>query len=202
MPTPINPAMLRTINVKVGTAGAAPGAGLLKNAGKLTWPLVLRGPRQKAIDKLLPTACSQAASGTLELSSYTKIVSELESMREELRKQYHKEKISGSMFLGGQSYIDSLTSSLKVLQRPDAAKFFDGSYTAQGRNVPELIDNMTANGLAFAPATPGNDSSYFALHNAFVSYVRTAQGSLAYQPPSPGGGGLPPPMPLGAKGLR
>lgn len=195
-PTPINPTLLKTINVKVGTAGAAPGAGLLKDAGKLTWPLALRGPRQKEIDKLLPKACSDAAAGTLELPTYTKIASDIESMREDLRKQYHQEKISSSMFLGGQSYLDSLSSSLKVLQRPDAAKFFDGSYVAQGNTVPELVDNLTANGLTFAPATPGQDSSYFALHNAFVSYVRAAQGSLAMQSPT----SLPPPQPF--KGAR
>jgi hypothetical protein len=187
-PTPVDPALLRTVNVKVGTAGAAPGAGLLKDAGKLNWPIQLRGPRQKEIDKLLPKACSQAAQGTLELPTYTKIVSEVESMREELRKKYHKEQISGSMFLGGQSYLDSLSSSLKVLQRPDAGKFFDGSYTAQGSNVPELVNNMISQGLSFAPATPGQDAAYFSLHSAFVSYTRAAQSTVALSPnygPSP-----------------
>jgi hypothetical protein len=184
-PIPISPAILRTVNVKAGSAGGAPGAGLLKDVGKIGWPLVLRGPKQKELDKMLPKACSEAADGTLDLATYNKLVSAVETMRQDLRKQYHQEKISGSMFLGGSSFLDSLSDSLKVLQRPDAARFFNGSYAAHGNNVPELVNNMMDQGLTFAPATPGEDASYFALHNDFVSYVRSAQGNVAYEAPMP-----------------
>jgi hypothetical protein len=184
-PTPISPAMLQSVNVKAGSAGGAPGAGLLKDVGKMGWPLVLRGPKQKELDKMLPKAVSEAAAGTLDLTTYNKLVSAVDSIRQDLRKQYHQEKISGSMFLGGQSFLDSLSDSLKVLQRPDAARFFNGSYAAHGHNVPELVNNMMDQGLTFAPATPGEDASYFALHNAFVSYVRSAQSGVAYQAPMP-----------------
>jgi hypothetical protein len=195
-PLPINPTMLRSVNVKTGTAGASPSAGLLKDGGKLSWPLMLRGPTQKELDKLLPQAISGAVNGTLEPAQYTKIVSDVQSMQEEVRKKYHKEQINGSTYLSSKAYLDSLESSLKVLQQPDAARYFDGSFGVQGSNVPELVDNMMAQGLTFAPATPGNDAPYFSLHNAFVSYARAAQ--------SGGGGfqsrGAPSPTSFGKKG--
>jgi hypothetical protein len=183
-PIPINPAMLRQVNVRVGTTAGAPGAGLLKDGGRLSWPLMLRGPRQKQIDKLLPEAVSAAAAGTLEPAQFTKLVSEVQSMQDELRKGFHAQTVTSSDFLSGGRYLDSLMSSLSLLQRPDAAMFFNGGYTAHGSNVPELVDNMSGQGLTFAPATPGVEAPYFALHNAFVSYARTAQAAAGFNPKS------------------
>ena len=39
-----------------------------------------------------------------------------------------------------------------------------------GKTVAELIKNMTADGLRFAPATQGDDGAYRALHNALNAY--------------------------------
>ncbi len=188
-PVPIYPSLLRQINVKSGTAGAAPSLGLLKDGGRLSWPLMLRGQTQQQIDKLLPEAVAAAVAGTLVPAQYTRLVSIVQSMQEDVRKQYHKELINGSTFLSCKAYLDSLESSLRVLQSPDVAMYFNGSLAPHGNCVPELVDNMMAQGLSFGPATPGVDAPYFALHNAFVSYVRAAQGGGGFQsrlgPPPP-----------------
>jgi hypothetical protein len=184
-PQPLNPAMLKAINVTVGGGGPSAtegksvgGAGVLRNGGKLAWPLQLKGPNQQKLDKLLPQALAQAAAGTLEQPLYTQVASTVLTMQDELRKQYHQEKIDGGSFLKGKHFLDDLAQSLKVLQDPNAVKFLDGSYAARGNTVPEVVANMTAQGLQFAPATPGGESAYFALHNAFVAYARAAQSGM------------------------
>jgi hypothetical protein len=194
-PMPLNQSMLRGLNVRVGSGGAALSPGMLADGGRIAWPLALRGANSKKLDKLLPEAIAQAVAGTLEQPTYTSLVSTVLTMKEDVRKQYHKEQITGSTFLGASDFLDSLNASLKVLQQADAGKFFDGSYTARGGTVPELVDNMTANGLTFAPATPGIDAPYFSLHNSFVSYARAAQsggGSMQSNlPPPPKAGRAP-----------
>ncbi len=195
-PIQLSPAVLKQINVSPGsggteaTQGKAPaGAGVLKNGGKVAWPLMLRGPTQKKVDQLLPAAVKAAADGTLEPTQYTQLTTNVLNLQEEWRKKYHKEQIDGGTFLKGKHFLDDLQASLKILQDPNAAKFLDGSYAARGHNVQELVENMAAQGLQFAPATPGTESAYYSLHNAFVAYARAAQPSGGFQtmlgPPVP-----------------
>ena len=54
---------------------------------------------------------------------------------------------------------------------PGAARLLDGTYAATGGTVAELVLNMTSSGLRFAPATPGNEAPYFALHSALVAFA-------------------------------
>jgi hypothetical protein len=181
-PLTLNPNTLKSINVAVGTSGGgSTGAGVLKNGGRLSWPLQLRGPAQKKIDALLPKAVEQGAAGTLEQKTYLQLQSMVSAMQEDVRKRYHKEEIDGGSYLKGKHFLDDLQSSLKVLQEPEATKFLDGSYAARGANVQELVDNMSAQGLKFAPATPGSEAAYFSLHDSFVSYARAAQSGAGFQ---------------------
>jgi hypothetical protein len=183
-PTPINPAMLKSVNVRVG---AGPSIGMLRDAGRLQWPLMLKGPTQQKLDKAINQAVSQAANGTLEASTYTSIVSMVQQLLDESRKKFYKDEITSSTFLSNQAYLESLQDSLKVLKQPDAMQYFDGTFTARGSSVPELVDNMSDAGLRFAPASPGADAPYFSLHNSFVSYARAAQSGSGMQskmPPS------------------
>jgi len=181
-PLSLNPNILKNINVATpNSGGGGISAGLLKNGGKLAWPLQLKGPMQQKLDKLLPTAVEQAAAGTLEPKTYTQVVGLVLSMQDDVRTRYHKEEIDGSSYLKGKRYLDDLESSLKVLQDPDAAKYLSGAIAARGNNVQELVDNMTGEGLKFAAATPGSDSAYFSLHNSFVSYARAAQSGGGFQ---------------------
>jgi hypothetical protein len=184
-PTPINPAMLQSVNVRVGSG---PSVGMLRDMGRLSWPLMLRGPTQQKLDKLITEAIAQTAAGTLQASTYNSIVNMVQQLQEESSKKFRNDQISSSTFLANKGFLESLESSLRVLQQPDAAQFFDGTFSARGNCVPELVDNMTSSGLRFAPASPGNDAPYFSLHNAFVSYARAAQSGPGFQsqmsPPS------------------
>jgi hypothetical protein len=181
-PQSLNPSVLASINVATpSSGGGGTSVGVLKNGGKLAWPLMLKGPLQKKMDALLPDAVQQASAGTLEPTTYNKLVSLAQSMQDDVRTRYGKDEIDSGTFLRSKRYLSELESSLKVLQDADAAKYLSGAFTARGGNVPELVDNMTADGLKFAPATPGSESAYFSLHNSFVSYIRAAQNAGGFQ---------------------
>ena len=177
-PMSISPAILKQINVGTGTGGGATNsAGMLKDGGKLAWPLFLRGPNQKKLDSMVPKAIEDAVAGTLEPKTYTQMLAIIQTMTEENSKKYRKDEISSTAFLQNKHYLEDLANSLKVLQDPDPGRFFgSGAYArVQGNNVPEIVENMSAKGLKFAPASPGSEAAYFALHNAFVAYARAGQ---------------------------
>jgi hypothetical protein len=181
-PVPFDPHLLYDVNVTVGAAstGTVEGnIGLLKNPKNLQWPLPLQGPAQEKLDELLPTAVTQTAQGKLNPKLYREVTTTMETLKEDLRKQFHKEEIDGGTYLTGKRFLDSLEESVKTLSQPGTAKLLDGSLTATGRNVPELVQNMTSKGLVFAPATPGHEASYYALHNAMVAYAGAAPGDSA-----------------------
>jgi hypothetical protein len=181
-PVSLSPSMLKTINVGTGTSGGdTTSAGMLKDGGKLAWPLMLRGANQKKMDMLLPKAVEQAIDGTLEPKTYSQLVGLIQTMTEENRKNYHKDAISSKAFLDGKHFLESLEKSLRVLQEPDPSMYLGAKTTVQGSTVPELVANMTAKGLKFAPATPGQEASYFALHNAFVTYANAGQAASGFQ---------------------
>jgi hypothetical protein len=49
----------------------------------------------------------------------------------------------------------------------------------KAKTVPELIKFMADRGLQFAPAVPGDENAYQALHSALAAYDRAAQTETA-----------------------
>lgn len=174
-PIPVSPDTLNQINVEVGTNG--PSAGLLRDAAHLSWPLDLKGPAQAQFDQQLATAVQQAETGTLTPATYTQLVNAVNAMQDDLRTKFFQGGIDTDTYQSSKAFLDDLDNSLAVLQRPDAARFLDGTYAAHGNTVPELVENMAKSGLQFAPATPGAEAAYVSLHNAFVTYIRSAESS-------------------------
>jgi hypothetical protein len=186
-PVTLDPSLVSQINVS--TQQTKGSLGPLRQGGHVEWPLLLKGKSQQKIDGLLPTAVSAATMGTLDAKLYRELTKELQSLSEQWRKQFHKEEIDGAEYLDGKHFLDSLQEAVTALSRPGAAKVLDGSYAARGRTVPELVENMTGQGLTFAPATLGHEAAYYALQNAMVAYARGSQTDTAFQnrmaPPMP-----------------
>jgi hypothetical protein len=179
-PVPLDPYMLRSINVTGGGAGGA-DIGILRNGGKLDWPFVLRGPTQKQLAPVFPKLVASAMSDNLDPGLYNQANSGLAKLKVELRTKFRKEEIDGGEFLEGNRFLESLESSMKAIRSPSAPKFLNGTYAATGRTVPELVYNMTAQGLKFAPATPGNEAPYYGLQNALVSFAAGAESNSGFR---------------------
>jgi hypothetical protein len=164
--------LLRQINVTTGAAGSG-NPGLLKDVGNLSWPIGLQGlsgsaDLRKQIDTLLLQATKQAAAGRVDAGTMNELDRAISKMRTDLVSQVGN--------FGFQSYTESkrflreLDDAVSLLKRPDASQFLDGKFSAQGGNVRELVEYMSANGLRFAPAVSGQEGAYSALQNALVQY--------------------------------
>jgi hypothetical protein len=178
-PVAIDPNMLKFINVTVGKGGG--NIGLLKNGGKLDWPIGCLGPIQKGLDPLFPKLVYSASTGNLDVATYTKASKGVASLQDDLKSKFMKEQIDGGVYLESKRFLDSLDSSLQMIRSPSAGKLLNGVYAATGRNVPELVYNMTTKGLKFAPATPGVDAPYYSLQSALSSYAAGAENSPAFR---------------------
>jgi hypothetical protein len=174
----LNPVMMSKITVTTPGRG---NVGLLTDGGRLRWPPLLKSPTTKKIDEMLPKAVTQTAAGDLDSTLYLQLSRELSNLKEEWRKKFHQEIIDGGTYVNGKHYLDSLESAVLMLPQPGTAELLSGSQGARGSTVQELVMNMTSQGLSFAPASPGNESAYYALQNALVTYARGAQTDSAFQ---------------------
>jgi hypothetical protein len=179
-PVPIAQSLVNQLNIAGGT-GSGTSVGMLRDGGHVEWPIGLMGPQQKNLDKLLPEAVNATASGRLTPKLMKEVRTEMTAMRQRMRTQLQKEEIETSSYLQAIEFYNSLESSVNALQRPDARKQLGGGFSPRARNVQELIDFMTDNGLRFAPASPGDEPAYRAVHDAFVRYARIAQSSGGFQ---------------------
>ncbi|MGH7168664.1 MAG: hypothetical protein ACRELG_00100, partial [Gemmataceae bacterium] len=67
-------------------------------------------------------------------------------------------------------YLRELKESVQVLQQNDVAKYFRAAWKPKGATVAELVQQMTREGLRFAPAVSGDEAYYTTLHRALVNY--------------------------------
>jgi hypothetical protein len=177
-PLTIRPDLLRSINV---TATAGGGTGMLKDVGRLNWPIALRGPDQKKLDAKLQLAVSQTMRGELDAKTYKEVRSGIAKMRDDITQQFRKDQLDSRGYVDGKHFLDRLAQSVEALQDADAAKYLDGSFAPRGGTVAELAQNLTAQGLRFAPAVPGQEAAYNALNGLFVAYLQSSQPGPAFQ---------------------
>jgi hypothetical protein len=74
-------------------------------------------------------------------------------------------------YIESKRFLNNLSEAVKALSDPNIQNYLTGKYAAKGRNVAELVDNMTkVQGLQFAPASPGDEAAYRALYRALQTY--------------------------------
>jgi hypothetical protein len=165
---PLDEDLLRQINV---TTGAGGNAGLLKNDGQLNWPQLLAGDdfaaERRDLDRKLPIAIDQAGRYNRVDPGFLKDMnSDVERIRDRVSRAVGD--VPPSQYVEAKRYLNQVTDALRILQSPDARNYVTGKYSARGRNVADLVKNMS--GLRFAPAAPGEEKAYRALYQALADY--------------------------------
>ncbi len=162
--------VLAHINVTGGTGG---NIGLLKDEGKLQWPLPLRRREfdevRSKLEGLLKDGVSKVKFGNpLPGNIAIDFPVELASLNTLLNQAVNT--MTPSQFIEAQRYLNQLNAAFKALNDPNASNFFNQKWAAKGKNVRELVKYMADNGLRFAPATQGDEPAYKALQNALSAY--------------------------------
>jgi hypothetical protein len=167
---PLDDETVKHINFSTGVAG---NVGALKDKGKLHWPSVLErkefGTERNLFTHLAADAVRQGAmnnkvdTGTTE-SMETNLAALNEKLAERIR------DITPDAYVGAKHYLMELDQALRVLKRPDVAKFLNNEYAARSKTVGELLQDMSSLGLRFAPAVSGNEAAYNSLYRGLVAY--------------------------------
>ena len=176
-PVAVPQSIVNQLNI---STGGGTSVGMLRDGGHLDWPLGLRGDHQEKLDKLLPAAVEGTAKGTLTPKQLKAVRTEMNAMREDLRQACGNDEIETSTYLTALRFYNSLLPAVEALESPDAKKQLAGSTAPRARNVQELCDYMTDNGVKFAAASPGNEAAYQVVHDAFVRYIRQSQVSNGF----------------------
>ncbi len=167
---PLPPEVLQHINVTTGTTSGS--IGLLRDNGKLSWPYVLQqsyfDDQCKRLDELLPQAVNEARSGRVS----RQLLDSIRSTQKDLERSLdaHVADLTPSEFTEASRYVRELKDSIRVLQQSDVSKYFRSAWTPKGSTVGELVQQMTREGLRFAPAVSGDEPYYTSLHRALVDY--------------------------------
>ncbi len=167
---PIDDDMLKHVNVTTGTGGSI---GLLKDGGALQWPLSLQGSEfsesRKRLDQNLTDVVQKLKfNNPVAPATLKDMRNDLRLLNDTLSKSVGD--LAPSEFIEARRYLNQIEDAYKALQDPNVANYFTQKWTAKGKNVAELIKNMSDQGLKFAPSAPGDEYAYRVLHQALAAY--------------------------------
>jgi hypothetical protein len=188
---PLPSSVIGHLNVEAPSlSGRRTSTAMLKNGGRLDWPLALRGRDfatfRTRIDADMATAVEQFTAGTLEPEIVKQLTTNSNALNAKVRSM--AAEMDGPDFIQSRQFLSRLDSSIAGLRDPALVPAVAAS-KLKGGTVSEVVGFMTQNGLRFAPAGQEDLGSYFAMHQAMVSYnvmLMNAQQAMMAQPtPTP-----------------
>jgi hypothetical protein len=168
---PLDPGVVQRLNV---TAGATAGnVGMLRDGGKLKWPLPLTRPAYETdrmrITELAPVAYKQATSGQVQPDVLQGLIDSANSLNTLISQNVAS--LTPKEYSQGKSFVRELNSTIAALQDPNVASYVTRKWAPKGNMVGEVVNEMNRQGLKFAPATRGDEPAYVAMHNGMVAYL-------------------------------
>jgi hypothetical protein len=167
----LDPDMLRNVNLTGQDTRA--NIGLLKDDGKLHWPLPLQGSEfadgRERLNRLIADAVNEAKFGnTVDPGKLRDMRAELGRLKAALQQDVGE--LSPSQYVEARRYLNLLDDAVKALEDPKVVNYFNQNWVAKSKNVAELVKFMSDKGLRFAPATPGDADAYRSLYDALAAF--------------------------------
>jgi hypothetical protein len=148
--------------------------GLLRDGGKVTWPIVLQRPafaaERKQLDELLVAAYEQARYGAVKGETIDAMLAAARKIDDTIDSQINE--LTPRDFSQANTFLRELNSTIRMLQDPNVSNFVTRKWAAKGDTVGEVVQNLTINGLRFAPANQGDQPAYNAMYQGLVAYLQ------------------------------
>jgi hypothetical protein len=169
-PVPLDPDVLKYVNLTTGMSAA--GAGMLKSLGSLNWPFALQvapfADGQAKVDALARKAVDEIKStGRVVPATFIDLNAAASALDNAVASN---QTLSPDDYISCKSFADDLRSSIQSLRDADVAKYFDGALAPKGPTVADLVRQMSDGGMTFAPATAAGQPAYSALYQALLTY--------------------------------
>jgi hypothetical protein len=166
---PLDPDTVQHLNV---TSGATTGSvGLLRDDGKLRWPLPLAGSAYETdrnrVNELAPLAYKQAASGQVAPEALQGMIESANNMNALVSRNVAD--LTPKEYSQAKSYIRELNGTIAALQDPSVSNYITRKWAPKGNTVGEIVNEMNRQGLKFAPAVGGDEAAYLAMYRGLVA---------------------------------
>jgi hypothetical protein len=184
---PLDGGVLRAINLTTRTSRGS--IGLLKDGGKLSWPLPLQEsiydePRNRLSQNMKKAADGLNSSTGVPRDLLKQLNADLATLFSLLEGQV--QNLSPSDFIVSRRFLNRVRDTTRALSDPTLVQATREGLPESVRTVADLVGHMMRNGLEFAPAVaPGDAPAYTALFYALRSYeaaVVLASGSRSTSP--------------------
>jgi len=178
----LNEDTLKKINV---SSGATEGSlGLLRNDGKLDWPFTLTDSPyddlRKKLDELSAAAFKEAEYGRVKPQTIRSMTQTVDNLQKALKS--HVRDVTPNDYVESKRFLNEMDRTIKVLRDPNVSNYVTRKWAARGGTVSELVQQMTRDGLRFAPAVRGDEAAYNALHAALVEYYSLPSPNRPWDP--------------------
>jgi hypothetical protein len=168
---PLEPETVQHLNV---TTGATTGSvGLLRDGGKLKWPLPLMRPPYEAdrtqVNELAPQAYMQAASGQVQPDVLQGLIDSANNLNNLISRNVPD--LTPKEYSQGKTFVSQLKGTISALQDPSVSSYITRKWAPKGNTVGEVVNEMSRQGLKFAPAVGGDEAAYMAMYHGMVAYL-------------------------------
>lgn len=186
---PLDEDVLRHLNV---TSGGSGNPGLLKNEGRVSWPLALKSEdfkrERELLDSLAPDAVRQALGGRVDAGVLRDMNNALASMKAKLANSIRE--LTPNQYIEASRFLGQFQAAADLLARPNAGDYFARGFAGKAITVQDLVKYLTSHGMTFAPAVAGDEGAYMALYQAVAAFAAAAKSQLTADRPA-GSGGTP-----------
>jgi hypothetical protein len=168
---------LKSINLSGGTRG---NIGMLRDEGKLNWPLPLQEAQFSELRDRLAKNIRHAVSDLknkepLPSATLRDITLDFKALNDKLSDS--ADDLSPGQYIEAKRFLNQLAQAVRALSDPKVVNYFNNTWNAKGKTVAELVANMTKEGLVFAPAAPGDEPAYTSLYQSLRQFEAGMQQS-------------------------
>src|SRR5262249_20422392 len=125
-------------------------------------------------------ATRQAQAGSVDADTIQGMTEASTGLRATLRDNVAE--TSPNDYIKGQRFLNEIDDTIRVLQDPNVGNYVTQKWAAKGNNVAQLVQQMSGQGLKFAPAVSGDESAYVSVHRAMVAYYAGPEVAKRWDP--------------------
>lgn len=149
------------------------GLGVLRNDGKISWPVavveLMQAEQLRTLEGQAQALVKGAVVGKMDPNVFRDFSAELDRASDSLSKRVND--IPGPQYLDAKRFLDDLKNARTALEKGEAqnqAKYQKA--ISGGKSAQEVADFMIREGLRFAPAAGQDEAAYRAFHSALVAF--------------------------------
>lgn len=168
---PLSPETVAHINVT--TTGDSSGSNeFFKPNSFPDWPYAFAGTEFDDYKKRLQSDLTEMANAQFKgkVDSAKAADAKLVVNAVKARLFENRTKVTFNDYLAATEFLSKVSNTIDTLNKPGAKNFLDGTYSAKGKSVSELVEYMISKGLKFSQATAGFEPDYLSLYQQLVTY--------------------------------